>query len=63
MFVQVPAFRCNQFTANNVATMRDELDQDIHRPSAHKTDVKKPSKHAITVAMKNLDSKPTTTKV
>lgn len=60
MTIQVPAFQLNQFTAN--VAMRDEFDKDI-RPVPPSTDMSKHSKHAITVAMKNLDAKPTTTKV
>ena len=57
---EVPAFQLTQFTAN--VAMRDEFDKEI-RPVPQSTDMSKNSKHAITVAMKNLDAKPTTTKV
>jgi len=46
----------------NIA-LRDVFDQEIHSVKPVSNIKNQPSSHAITVAMKNLDSKPTTTKV
>lgn len=57
----MPAFQLHEFTVN--VALKDEFDKDSH-PATHPSGFhNKTSKHAITVAMKSLDSKPTTTKV